>query len=73
MYLYLHPATEVIPKEICSDWVQHVNLVGLEGDSLLVEVVPGAADLPGLVPDLLQQRVVLDDHRVLDEGALQVN
>ena len=32
--------------------------------------LPCASDLPGLVPDLLQQGVVLDDDPVLDVGAL---
>ncbi len=47
------------------------HLVGPEGDGLLVEVVPGAPELPRLVPDLLQERVVLHDDGVLDERALR--
>ena len=31
---------------------------------------PSASDLPGLVPHLLQQRVVLDYHSVLNVRAL---
>ena len=34
-------------------------------------ILPSASDLPGLIPDLLEQRVVLDDHRVLDVRALR--
>ena len=41
------------------------NLEGSECDRLLVVVVPSAPQLPGLVPDLLHQGVVLDDDRVL--------
>ena len=46
-YLYrvtdldLHPAAEVVPQEVGGDRVEHVHLVRLEGDRLLVEVVPG--------------------------------
>ena len=36
-----------------------------KGDGLLVVVVPGAPELPGLVPDLLDQGVILDDDGVL--------
>ena len=34
-------------------------------------ILPSASDLPGLIPDLLEQRVVLDDHRVLNVRALR--
>ena len=46
-------------------------LIGLECDGLLVEVVPGAPEPPGLIPDLLELRVVLDDDGVLDVRALR--
>ena len=46
-------------------------LIGLECDGLLVEVVPSAPKPPGLIPDLLELRVVLDDDGVLDVGALR--
>ena len=39
-----------------------------EGDRLLIVVIPGAPQLPGLVPHLLHQGVVLDDDRVLHEA-----
>ena len=39
-----------------------------ECDGLLVVVIPGAPQLPGLVPHLLHQGVVLDDDRVLHEA-----
>ena len=39
-YLNLHPASEVVPKEVGSDGVQHVHLIRLEGDCLLIEVIP---------------------------------
>ena len=38
--LDLHPAAEVVPEEVSGDRVEHVHLVRLEGDRLLVEVVP---------------------------------
>ena len=38
--LDLHPAAEVVPEEVGGDGVEHVHLVRLEGDRLLVEVVP---------------------------------
>ena len=34
-------------------------------------ILPSASDLPGLIPDLLEQGVVLDDHRVLNVRALR--
>ena len=40
--LDLHPAAEVVPEEVGGDGVEHVHLVRLEGDSLLVEVVPAS-------------------------------
>ena len=43
-----------------------------ESDAFLVVVVPGAPQLAGLVPHLLDQRVVLDDHRVLHVAASRV-
>ena len=38
--LDLHPAAEVVPEEVGGDGVEHVHLVRLESDRLLVEVVP---------------------------------
>ena len=38
--LDLHPAAEVVPEEVGGDGVEHVHLVRLEGDCLLVKVVP---------------------------------
>ena len=38
--LDLHPAAEVVPEEVGGDGVEHVHLIRLEGDCLLVEVVP---------------------------------
>ena len=35
-----------------------------------MDILPSASELPGLVPDLLEERVVLDDDGVLDEAAL---
>jgi hypothetical protein len=67
--LDLHPALEVVAEKVGGDRVEHVDLEGPEGDGLLVEIVPGAAQLPGLVPDLLHVRVVLDDYGVLDVAA----
>ena len=40
--LDLHPAAEVVPEEVGGDGVEHVHLVRLEGDRLLVEVVPAS-------------------------------
>ena len=34
-------------------------------------IVPSASEFPGLIPHLLQQRVVLDDDCVLDEASLR--
>merc|ERR1719507_2346928 len=48
--LYLHPASQVVTKEVRRHWVQHVHLVRFEGDGFLVEVVPCASNLPGLIP-----------------------
>ena len=39
--LNLHPASEIVPEEVGGDGVQHVHLVRLEGDRLLIEVIPG--------------------------------
>ena len=60
LYLYLHPAPEVVPEEVCRDRIQHVHLIGLEGHGLLVKVVPRATQLPGLIPDLLEKGIVLE-------------
>jgi hypothetical protein len=68
-HLDLHPALQVVAQEVGSDGVHHVDVERPEGDRLLVVVVPGAPEAAGLVPDLLDERVVLDDDRVLDEGA----
>ena len=40
--LDLHPAAEVVPEEVGGDGVEHVHLVRLESDRLLVEVVPAS-------------------------------
>ena len=64
-HLDLHPTLQVVTQEVSSNGVQHVHLEWPEGDGLLVEVVPGAPELPRLIPDLLHVRVVLDDDRVL--------
>ena len=39
--LNLHPTSEIVSQEVCCDWVQHVDLIRLESDCLLVVVVPG--------------------------------
>ena len=44
-------------------------LEGSECDGLLVVVIPGAPQLPGLVPHLLDEGVVLDDDRILHKAA----
>lgn len=62
----LHPALQVVSQEVGSDGVQHVYLERSESDCFLVEVVPRAAQFPGLIPDFLHVRVVLDDDGVLD-------
>ena len=33
--------------------------------------LPSTSDLPGLVPDLLEEGIILHNDRVLDEGALR--
>ena len=38
--LNLHPTSEVVSKEVCSDRVQHVHLIGFECDCLLIEIIP---------------------------------
>ena len=43
-----------------------------ECDRLLIVIVPGAPQFPGLVPHLLHQGVVLDDDGVLHEAAGRV-
>ena len=42
----------------------------VRSSSLPARHSPSTSDLPGLVPHLLQQRVVLDDDGVLDVGPL---
>lgn len=66
-YLDLHPALQVVAEEVGGHGVEHVDGERPEGDRLLVIVVPGAAQAAGLVPNLLNKRIVLDDDRVLDE------
>ena len=69
--LNLHPATQVIAEEVGRHGVQHVHLIRLESDGFFVEVVPGAPEFSGLIPNLLQQRVVLNDDCVLDVASLR--
>ena len=40
--LNLHPALQIVAKEIGGDSMQHVHLERSEGHRLLVEIVPGA-------------------------------
>jgi len=68
-YLYLHPTSDVVTGEVSSDHVQHIDRERPEGDGLLVLVVPRAPELPGLIPDLLNLWVVLDDDDVLEVSA----
>lgn len=67
--MYLHPTTDVVSGKIGPDHVQHVDRERTESDGLLVLIVPRAPELPGLVPDLLHLRVVLDDDDVLEVRA----
>ena len=67
--LNLHPASDIITGEISTDDVEHVDGERSEGDGFFVLVVPRASQFPGLVPDLLDLRVELDDDGVLEEGA----
>lgn len=46
--LDLHPALKIVAEEVRCYGVQHVHLERTERDGLLVEVVPGAAELAGL-------------------------
>lgn len=62
--LYLHPTLQVVAEKVGGDGVQHVDLERPEGDRLLVEVVPSAAQLPRLVPHFLHVRIVLHNDRV---------
>lgn len=48
--------------------MQHVDLEGPEGDALLIEIVPSTPQLPRLIPNLLDQGIVLNDNRVLHKG-----
>ncbi len=57
LYLYLHPALEAVPEEVCRDGVEHVDLERPEGDRLLVVVVPGALQAARLVPNLLHLQI----------------
>ena len=68
-HLDLHPALKVVSEEVCRHGIDHVDLEWPEGDGLLVVVVPGAPQLARLVPYLLDQWVVLDDHCVLNIAA----
>ena len=38
--LNLHPTSEVVSKEVSSDRIQHVHLVGFECHCLLIEIIP---------------------------------
>ena len=67
--LDLHPAADVVTGKISAHNVQHVDGERPEGDGLFVLVVPCAAQFAGLIPDLLDLRVKLDDDGVLEEGA----
>lgn len=63
--LDLHPALQVVAKEIGSNRVQHIHLEWSEGHRLFVEVVPSATQLPRLIPHFLHVGVVLNDNGVL--------
>ena len=57
--LNLHPALKVVAQEVGRDRVEHVDLERPERDGLFVIVVPCASKLPGLIPNLLNQRIIL--------------
>jgi len=67
--LDLHPASHIVSGKVSSHHVQHVNREWPERDRFLVLIMPSAAKLPGLVPDLLYLRVVLHHDRVFEESA----
>lgn len=52
-HLDLHPAADVVTGEVGPHHVQHVHGEGPERHRLLVQVVPGTAQLARLVPHLL--------------------
>ena len=56
--LDLHPAAEVVPEEVGGDGVEHVHLVRLEGDRLLVEVVPAYKQYSALQCSTVQYSTV---------------
>lgn len=64
--LNLHPALQIIAKEVGGNGMEHVNLEGSESHGFFVKVVPSAPEFSRLIPNLLDVRIVLNDYRVLD-------
>ena len=64
----MHPAADVISGKVGTDHIEHVDGERPEGDRLFVLIVPGAAQFPRLIPNLLHLRVELDDDGVLEES-----
>uniref|UniRef100_A0A2M4D382 Putative secreted protein n=1 Tax=Anopheles darlingi TaxID=43151 RepID=A0A2M4D382_ANODA len=67
--LDLHPATDVVTGKVGPYHVQHIDRERPERDRFLVLIVPGAAQLPGLIPHLLHLRIVLQHDDVLEVRA----
>jgi len=67
--LDLHPAANIVAGEISTNNVKHVHGEGSECDRLLVLIMPCTSELPGLVPNLLDLGIVLDNDGVLEVSA----
>lgn len=67
--LDLHPAAHVVSGKVGSDNIQHVHGERSECYRFLVLVMPSASQFPGLIPDFLDLRVVLDHDGVLKVGS----
>ena len=63
-YLNLHPAAHIVSGKVSAHHVQHVNGERSEGDRLFVLVMPSAPKFAGLIPDLLNLRIILDNDGV---------
>ena len=68
LYLDLHPTLKIIPEEVGGHGMEHVNLEWTERDGLFIEIIPSTSQLPGLIPNFLDQRIILDDDRVLHKS-----
>lgn len=64
--LNLHPASHIISSKVRSNHVQHIHGERPERYALLVLIVPRASQLPGLIPNLLHLRIVLQYNYVLE-------